>query len=182
MPGLEGYNVLDFGGYLSLILLDSGHTNPIQGTQTEWLKQVLAQRKQVPHKFAVYHVPAYPSYRSYNAPPSRSIRKNWVPLFEQYGLAAAFENNDHAYKRTHPILRGRAQARGILYLGDGAWSVANVRTPKTPKQAWYIAKSSATQYFMVVTLDGMHRSFKAFTPDGLLIDEVNAIEINHALG
>lgn len=172
MPGLEGYNVLDFDGYMSFIILDTGHTNPIKGAQTEWLKQVLAQRRQIPHKFAVYHVPAYPSYRNYNAPISRAIRQNWVPLFEQYGLNVAFENNDHAYKRTHPILRGRPQARGVLYLGDGAWSVANVRKPKTPKQAWYIAKSSQTQYFMLVTLEGMQRRFQAFTPNGVLFDEV----------
>lgn len=172
MPGIEGYNVLDFDDYMSLIILDSGHTNSIKGTQTEWLKNVLTQRCHIPHKFAVYHIPAYPSYRNYNAVDSRAIRQNWVPLFEQYGLHAAFENNDHAYKRTHPILRGRPQAHGVLYLGDGAWSVGNVRTPKTPKQAWYIAKSSPTQYFMIVTLEGNHRSFRAFTSDGRLIDEV----------
>jgi acid phosphatase type 7 len=172
MPGIEGYNVLDFSDYMSIVLLDSGHTNPVQGPQTEWLKQALSQRWQMPHKFAVYHVPAYPSYRNYNAPVSRAIRKNWVPLFEQYGLNAAFENNDHAYKRTHLILNGRRQARGVLYIGDGAWSVANVRKPKTPKQAWYIAKSAETQYFLIVTLEGLHRHFEARTPDGVLIDEV----------
>lgn len=172
MPGLEGYNVLDFDNYMSLVILDSGHTNPIQGPQTEWLKKVLAERHHIPHKFAVYHIPAYPSCRNYNAVSSRKIRQNWVPLFEQYGLHAAFENNDHAYKRTHPILRGRSQTRGVLYLGDGAWAVENVRQPKTPKQAWYIAKSSSSQYFMVVTLEGTHRRFQAFTPDGVLIDQV----------
>ena len=173
MPGLAGYNVLDFEDYMSLIILDSGHTNPIKGAQTDWLKQVLAQRRQIPHKFAVYHIPAYPCYRSYNAQSSKAIRQNWVPLFEQYGLHAAFENNDHAYKRTHPILKGRAQACGILYIGDGAWSVGNLRKPKTPKQAWYIAKSSSSQYFLLVTLEGTHRRFQAFTPNGLLLDEVH---------
>ncbi len=172
MPGLDGYNVLDFGTYMSLIILDSGHTNPVQGSQTDWLKKVFAVRPHVPHKFAIYHVPAYPSYRSYNAPISRAIRKNWVPLFEQYGLTAAFENNDHTYKRTHPILRGKSQEKGILYLGDGAWSVDPVRKPKTPKQAWYLAKSVSTQHFILVTIEGLRRRFQAFTPDGKLIDEV----------
>lgn len=172
LPGLDGYNVLDFENYMSLIILDSGHTNPIQGSQTEWLKKVLEQRQAVPHKFAVYHIPAYPSYRNYNAIDSRLIRQNWVPLFEKYGLLAAFENNDHTYKRTHPIVQGRVQAKGVLYLGDGAWAVSNVRTPKTPKQAWYIAKSSSSQYFMLVTLNGNSRRFQAFTPDGVIFDDV----------
>ena len=172
MPGIEGYNVLDFGDYMTLIILDSGHTNSIQGPQTEWLQRVLNERRHFSHKFAVYHVPAYPSCRNYHAPLSRLIRKNWVPLFEQFGLHAAFENNDHAYKRSHLIYRGRAQSAGVLYLGDGAWAVENIRKPKTPRQAWYLAKSAASQYFMVVTLEGVHRRFQAFTPKGILFDEV----------
>lgn len=173
MPGCRGYNVLDFDGYMSLIILDSGHTNPIEGKQTEWLRKILAQRCWIPHKFAVYHIPAYPCYRNFNSADSRSIRQNWVPLFEKYGLHAAFENNDHAYKRTHLLLNGRAQSQGVLYLGDGAWSVGNVRRPKAPKHAWYLAKSIQTQYFMIVTLEGSHRLFQAFSPDGTLIDEVS---------
>lgn len=172
MPGIEGYNALDFGDYMTLIILDSGHTNSIQGPQTEWLQRVLNERRHFSHKFAVYHVPAYPSCRNYHAPLSRLIRKNWVPLFEQFGLHAAFENNDHAYKRSHLIYRGRAQSAGVLYLGDGAWAVENIRKPKTPRQAWYLAKSAASQYFMVVTIEGVHRRFQAFTPKGILFDEV----------
>src|SRR5262249_55920683 len=33
-----GYATLDFGDYLSLVLLDTGHTSPIEGEQTEWLE------------------------------------------------------------------------------------------------------------------------------------------------
>ena len=32
-----GYASLDFGDYLSLIFLDTGHTSPIEGAQTDWL-------------------------------------------------------------------------------------------------------------------------------------------------
>nr|NGY95791.1 hypothetical protein [Neochlamydia sp. AcF84] len=169
---LKSYKVLDFSSYMSLIILDSGHAYPVRGAQTLWLKQVLRQRRQVPHKFAVYHIPAYPSYRSYYNKTSRAVRRQWVPLFEQYGLHVAFENNDHAYKRTHPICKGRPQKQGVLYIGDGAWSVANIRTPKTPRQAWYIAKSSATQFFILVTIDGSHRRIQAFTPAGMIVDDV----------
>ena len=41
MPGKQGYNNLDFGNYLSLFLLDSGHTHPIDGAQTDWLNSAL---------------------------------------------------------------------------------------------------------------------------------------------
>lgn len=173
LPGPKGYNVLDFCDYMTIVFLDSGHTNPIAGEQTDWLKETLMHRCRYPHKFAVYHIPAYPSYRNYHAPASRYIRKYWVPLFEQYGVHAAFENNDHAYKRTHPILRSRVQSKGVLYIGDGAWSVENVRKPKTPKQAWYIAKSSPSLYFLLVTIDGTRRRYQAITPNGCMIDDIS---------
>src|SRR5690625_4806392 len=64
-PGQPGYEVIDFGDYLSIFLLDSDHTNPIEGLQTEWLEQALVERQHVPHKFPVYHVPGYPSVRPF---------------------------------------------------------------------------------------------------------------------
>src|SRR5262249_31612217 len=43
-----GYAALDFGDYLSLVLLDSGHTSPIGGAQADWLEKTLRQRKDRP--------------------------------------------------------------------------------------------------------------------------------------
>ena len=174
MPGLQGYNYLDFGNYLSFIFLDSGHTHPISGEQTKWLEKVLIDKTDFTHKFAVYHIPAYPSKGRYHSTQSKSIRQHWVPLFEKYGTQVVFENNDHTYKRSHPLLAGKIHPEGVLYLGDGAWSVGNVRTPKTPKQAWYLAKTESTLNFIIVTIDKSERRFQAFTPSGVLIDEVSS--------
>src|SRR5437588_9672551 len=89
MPGPRGYNCLDFGNYLSLLLLDSGITHPIEGAQADWLKKALAKRRWVPHLFPVYHIPAYPSARpesgGENGDYSERIRELWCPLFERYG-------------------------------------------------------------------------------------------------
>ncbi|MEO5803667.1 MAG: metallophosphoesterase family protein, partial [Verrucomicrobiota bacterium] len=125
MPGKQGYNSLDFGNYLSLVLLDSGHTHPIDGEQTKWLKKTLSERQKVPHLFTFYHVPAYPSARhddeGENSDLTQEVRKYWCPLFEKYGVPISFEHHDHAYKRTHPILANKINPKGIIYLGDGAW-------------------------------------------------------------
>ena len=59
----RSYATLDFGDYLSLVLLDTGHVAPIDGEQTDWLDKTLAERTDRPHLIAVNHVPAYPSYR-----------------------------------------------------------------------------------------------------------------------
>src|SRR5579871_1259365 len=37
----NGYTTLDFGDYLSLVLLDTGHTSPIEGAQADWLENTL---------------------------------------------------------------------------------------------------------------------------------------------
>src|SRR6185503_2559340 len=58
------FNVLDFGDYLSLVLLDTGHIAPIGGEQTSWLAKTLAERQDRPHLIVANHVPAYPSYRA----------------------------------------------------------------------------------------------------------------------
>lgn len=171
MEKTQGYYVLDFGSYLSVFVLDTEHTHPIQGEQTTWLTGVLEDRKSVPHKIALYHIPAYPSYRDFKNKYSMSIRRNWVPLFEQYGLNLAFEHHDHAYKRTHPLCRNKIASDGIIYIGDGAWGVKKARTPKTPKQRFYLAKSAEKRHFIGVTLDSHSRRIQAIDPKGILFDE-----------
>lgn len=173
MPGSQGYNVLDFGSYMSIFILDSGHTHPIAGLQESWLEHALKERTDVPNKFAIYHVPAYPSYRKVNNKYSLLIRNHWVPLFEHYGLSAAFENHDHAYKRTHPILNGRVDASsGVLYLGDGGWGIKKLRKPKTSYQRWYLAKTASLRHFIMVTINQDQRYFTAITSEGLILDEI----------
>lgn len=169
-PGKQGYNVLDFGNYLSLVVLDSGHTHPIGGNQAKWLYQALEQRRNIPHKFALYHVGAYPSVRKYNGPYARKIREAWVPSFEKFHLSAAFEHHDHAYKRTVPILRGRKNPEGVVYIGDGAWGVNNLRKPLSPTKLWYLAVSKQSRNFTLVTIDGNKRNYQGIDPTGKVID------------
>jgi hypothetical protein len=79
-PGMQGFNVLDIGDYMSLVILDSGHTNSIGGKQTAWLAGTLQQRRDVPHIFPIYHVPGYPSVRAFEEKYSAQVREHWSPL------------------------------------------------------------------------------------------------------
>jgi hypothetical protein len=167
--GLPGYYVIDFSNYMSLIILDSDHTHPVKGKQTQWLSNTLYNRSKVPHKFAAYHVGAYPSVRSYHGERHRTIRKHWVPLFEQYGLNVAFEHHDHAYKRTHPILNGQISPNGVVYIGDGAWGIEKPREPETDR--WYILKGISSRNITIVTIDKDTRYFKAIDSNGKILDE-----------
>lgn len=171
MPGAQGYNVLDFGNYMSLFLLDSGHTHPVRGNQTQWLYQSLKARQTVPLKFAIYHVASFPSYRKFNGTTSTEIRKYWVPLFEQFGIQNAFENHDHTYKRTHPIRNLKYDPSGIVYVGDGAWGVEEPRTPRSPNSTWYLAEAKSSRNIVLVILHDDTRHFIAYDDNGEIIDE-----------
>jgi acid phosphatase type 7 len=164
-----GYRVLDFGSYLSLWILDSGHTHPIEGEQTEWLKETLFARRPL-YKFALYHVPAYPSVRDVHNKYSTQVRKFWVPLFEKGGIDVAFENHEHAYKRTYRIRDGIRSPDGVLYLGDGAWGVDKPRTPKTPDEAWYLAESQGIAHIHIVTLTEEGIYLEAMNREGKIFD------------
>lgn len=169
-PKNQGYNVLDFGNYLSLFILDTNHTHPISGKQTEWLQDVMSKRKFIPFKMALYHVGAYPSVRSFYNSVAKKIRKHWVPIFEENHLKIAFEHHDHAYKRTHPIRNGAVDPEGILYIGDGAWGVEHPRKSKNLDK-WYLAKAVPLSHFVHVTIKDKYVYIKAFDSNGNAIDE-----------
>ncbi len=175
MPGKQGYNNLDFGNYLTLLLLDSGHTHPIDGAQTKWLKETLSARKKVPHIFPVYHVPAYPSNRpdheGENSDLTQYVRKFWCPLFEKYGVKVGFEHHDHAYKRTKPMLDGKVNPKGVVYLGDGAWGV-RLRNSEPDGPRWYIEKSGTIRHFFLVTLYPDQRDIVAINDKGEIFDQI----------
>ncbi|MEX0685713.1 MAG: fibronectin type III domain-containing protein [Balneolales bacterium] len=171
-PGQPGYEVLDFGDYLSIILLDSGHSNPIEGVQTEWLETALADRQDVPHVFPIYHVPAYPTVRDPNGASSVKVRELWVPLFEKYKIKVAFENHDHMYKRTYPIRNDTISTGGVVYIGDGAWGVQTRDLGKHHEEpAWYLKRASADRHFILSTVHGNNQHFLVIDEDGDIIDE-----------
>lgn len=165
------FYTFDAGDYLAITVLDSGHTNAIDGKQVDWLKEVLDTRAHFKHKFALYHLPAYPSARKYDSKRAPLIRKYWVPLFEKFSLHAAFENHDHCYKRSILLKEGMQNPQGVLYLGDGAWGVSAPRKPKEKaEETWYLAKTAAKRHFILVTIQPNGRSFEAIDHIGRSFD------------
>jgi hypothetical protein len=168
-----GYATLDFGDYLSLVLLDTGHTTPIGGAQADWLEKVLRARADHPNVFVVNHVPAYPSFRRMEgvggkAGTGEGNRKHWVPLFEKYRVPVVLEHHDHTFKRTKPLLNGLAHDNGVLYLGDGSWG--RLRAPKTPEQLSYLAASSKDYHLSLHRIQGAERFHLALDEHGRVMD------------
>jgi acid phosphatase type 7 len=174
-PGQPGYGALDIGDYLSLIILDSSHSNLISGSQTDWLRKTLEARSGKAHIIPVYHKPAYPSHRvqpggTRNQFWSEQVLQHWVPLFEKHGVRVALENDDHTYKRTYPLRGDMVDPNGIVYIGDGSWGVGK-REPKTPEEVWYLYKSAQENSAIIVTLHGPHQHFLMINETGKIIDE-----------
>ena len=168
-----GFAALDFGDYLSLVLLDSNHTTPVAGDQTSWLEKQLKDRQQRPNLFVLYHVPSYPSFRAFEVDESEKgtgadSRKHWVPLFERYNVDAVMEHHDHTFKRTHPLLEGRASANGIPYIGDGSWG--KLRRPKTGAERPYLAVSHESYHLSLHRLEGRDRYHIALSERGKVMD------------
>jgi hypothetical protein len=168
-----GFASLDFGDYLSLILLDTGHTSPIAGAQADWLEKTLKARADHPNVIAVNHVPAYPSVRRMEpvgtkAGTGEGNRKHWVPLFEKYRVPVVLEHHDHTFKRTKPLLDGLANNNGVLYLGDGSWG--RLRTPNTPEKLPFLAVSSRDYHLSLHRIQGNERFHLALDENGRVMD------------
>ncbi len=170
------YNTLDFGDYLSLVLLDTGHLAPVAGEQTDWLGKALEQKQDFPHLIVANHVPAYPSYRSPSGEEGKKgtgedQRNHWCPLFQRYKVDVVLEHHDHTFKRTHALTDGLHDRNGIVYLGDGSWG--KLRVPKKPEERPYLAKVESAYHMTVHSLQGDSRFHIAIT-DGARIADVYA--------
>jgi acid phosphatase type 7 len=168
-----GYATLDFGDYLSLVLLDSGHTSEIGGEQAYWLSKVLKARQDHPHVFAVNHVPAYPSARAAEGTGGKlgtgePNRANWVPLFERYRVPVVLEHHDHTFKRTRPLKGGSPDKDGVVYLGDGSWG--RIRALQKPEKLTMMAEVSQDYHLSVHRLEGEERFHLALGEDGRVMD------------
>jgi len=164
----RSYYSRTFGQNLVMLLLDSGHISPHDGEQAAWLDAQLTAHRDKPHKFAVYHVPLYPSHRAYDGGSSVAGRKSWLPIFDQHRLTAAFENHDHTFKRTLPLRENKPDPGGTLYLGDGCWGMP-ARTVDA-KRSWYEAKAASIQHFWCVDVSRNRVEYRAINKEGKVFD------------
>jgi hypothetical protein len=166
------YHALDFGDYLSLVLLDTGHIARIAGEQTDWLDQTLRERTERPHLIVVNHVPAYPSYRPTDTDAGTGTgsgnRTHWVPLFERHNVDVVLEHHDHTFKRTHPLKGGLVDRGGIVYLGDGSWG--KLRAPRDPESRSYLGAANRAYHLSLHRLEGEQRFHMAMAETGRIVD------------
>ncbi len=168
--GGKTYFARNFNPYLTLIALDSGHIIPI-AEQTEWLRSSLQSAKDMPFIIPFYHVPLYPSHRSFDSGESTEERKYWLPLFDEYEIPVSFEHHDHTFKRTKPLRNGQVSENGTIYLGDGSFGV-NPRSIENFSLG-YLEKGETRRHFWLVEINKQGLKAQAIDDGGTLFDEVN---------
>lgn len=168
-PESRSYFAHRFGANLAVITLDTGHVAAHDGPQTQWLEETLERFKDVPFRAAQYHVPLYPSTRSFDDRWATLGRKHWLPLFDRYGLTVAFENHEHTFKRSHLLRNNEVVTEGgTLYLGDGAWG--REQRPVTKGGRWYLEKAAQMLHFWVVDVDRSGLVYRAIDRHGRMFD------------
>lgn len=149
-----------------IFVLDTGHLAKHDGLQKNWLENELYSSEEK-NKFALYHVPLYPSFRSYNEYLSEKGRKEWLPLFDKYELLAAFENHDHVLKRTHMLKNNKkVSSQGTVYVGDGCWG-ASVRSAN---KQWYHHNVENKRHVWRVVTSKQATEFTAIGKNGEVFD------------
>lgn len=162
------YHAHDLAG-TSLIILDSGVLAAPDGAQRAWLEATLNHSRNGPHKaswaYAAYHRPMYPSVAPLDNKGSTQLRAAWEDVFATHKLDMAFENHDHAFKRSYPIVNGvvlPAHAPGTIYLGDGSMGV-KPRKPAAVNKRDYLVTSEQDSFFFLVS----------FTPHNVTVQAIN---------
>jgi hypothetical protein len=159
---------LDFGDFLSLLLMDSGHILPIS-SQTEWLKKNLEKRKSIPWVFASWHVPAFPSFRTWKHQKEIvEVREKWVPVLEGSTVTAVFNHHDHNLQRVESEGKG---GRKIPFLGNGALGV-EPRAQQCPESQKLSKAFSQSDYVNVVQLRADGATIRSLGPKGEELDRV----------
>ena len=174
-PQEQLYRSIDFGNYLTLFLLDTGHFHPIDGPQAYWLNETLKKCQKSHYRFAVYNESAYPSFDSYSSPVAKKIRTCWCPLFDRYGLQAVFEHHNRSFKRTFPLKDNQINEEGIVYLGDGCWGAL----PQKTQDHWYLAKKAKKTGVWLVQLTAERASLQAIDLLNEIIDDIYLPNINN---
>ena len=93
--------------------------------QYQWLDNDLAQAAADPNikwKFVFFHAPVFSCVEEHGC--GKNIQEYLIPLFDQYGVTAVFNGDDHSYQRIGPISGYKPDPTGVTYIvtaGGGAY-------------------------------------------------------------
>ncbi len=132
--------------------------------QREWIEQRLAA-SDATWTFAVFHFPPYTAEEPYP-----DIEREWVPLFDRYGVDVVVNGHFHYYLRTRPMKGGKAMpdgAEGTIYLMSVGTKGKNEDGLVEPHAAKVIKTGYLYQH---VRIDGNTLSHTCLDRSGQVLD------------
>lgn len=172
--GGERYYSFDWG-FVHFVGLDSNcavglasNDRCTLAAQRAWLEQDLAQ-SQAPWKIVYMH---HPPWSSGEHGSQLTVRREFGPLFEKYGVDLVLTGHDHNYERSKPMIGDRVAAgaeKGIPYLVVGGGG-ANLREFATSKPEWSVLRNNSAYGFLDVDVTEGTLSAKLLTLDGSVLD------------
>ncbi|WP_434380977.1 discoidin domain-containing protein [Melittangium boletus] len=137
--------------------------------QKNWLIQDLAATKQ-PWKVVFFH---HPIWSSGDHGSQLKMRREFVPVFEQYGVDLVLTGHDHQYERSK-AMKGEAIATtsGIPYLVVGSGGAHMPAYPGS-KPAWSAYRDNTRSGYLDVVVSGGTLAARFFATDGNVYDSLN---------
>lgn len=160
----------DYGNAHFVVLNSNKNADP---AARQWLREDL-QNTAKKWRFAVFHHPAYPVVADYKGI-DQSIRQNWVPILEQYGVDMVFVGHQHVYMRTKPLRDGQARpdGEGIVYVMGNAGTKYYGLGPDHP----YIDNQLAgASNYQVIDIAGDTLTMTARDAGGQVIDTYTIVK------
>ncbi|MBZ4371018.1 metallophosphoesterase [Corallococcus sp. AS-1-6] len=172
--GSERYYSFDWG-HVHFVSIDSNCAVGLASSskctlaaQKAFVEKDLAATTQ-PWKVVFFH---HPSWSSGEHGSQLTMRRQFGPLFEKYGVDLVLTGHDHDYERSKPML-GDAEAgkneAGIPYLVVGGGG-ATLRTFATSRPSWSVIRDDAAHGFLDVDVVEGNLTAKLVKTDGGVLD------------
>ena len=153
------------------------NSNLPPGEQKAWLEKVLDNN---PRKWSIvtFH---HPIYSASALRDNTSLRDEWKPLFDKYGVDLVLQGHDHSYARGRTMPFGENVVNGLnarAYTGTVyVVSVSGAKMYKLEPDGWDAfdevdqeRAAENTQLFQVITIDRDKLSYESYTATGELYD------------
>ena len=175
------YYSFDYGDVhfvvLNTQLVEMGEFQPeLQAVQQAWFKADMAKTAKKWKVVLMHKDPLQYAFATRPQPREEGFSdegKEWMPLFDKYGIDAVISAHLHTYRNRGHIKNFVRDASGPLYILTGI--AGNVRYPglwKQHKLDERIAPQPETDNYMTMEAGEDSLKFEAFLPDGKKIDSV----------
>jgi acid phosphatase type 7 len=171
-PGRERFYSFPYAN-AEFLAIDSEVTSFAPGSrQYRWIDTTL-RRSRACWKIPYFHHPVYAEYANPTATDVAKLAdlQRWlVPLFERHGVKLVLTAHEHNYVRTKPVLGGRRDTRGVVYLVAGGGGGA--LEPLPPRPSPLTASRGRFFHHLLVSIAGHRALLRAIDTGGRVRDRV----------